>query len=579
MNDRTSHDPSSRPPGDRQPDERLADWVDGCMSPRDRERFTAELRVNAQLRADLAAYERTVAAVRQALQAPTQPLPRSTGSQAAGATPAGSSFADRVVAQLQAAPERRPRLVDGGGIAWRPVLWSLCSAAALLVLALWIDTWSAPPAALQTQSAGNEPPAPLDRLVAAPAAPVAADKSGTDDFAGASGGGGGDPAAVPGSVAPAEELTRGAGGRELGEKLDQEQKQKEQAVTAAAPIGAVPGAGAVPPGTTEPPAGQEPTAKADAAVAESEPTDKKAKAGAGQAGEDSYFLGGTQRQQRPDPATEGEATRRERFGQRRGAADGQQPPAPSGRFLESPAEAAEAVEPASGGRGAPAGGLDNQVAPWPLLELDAPAVAPAKPTATTESTTQLGAAAPAGPAGPSTGSAVTAGRGTTGPSSPGPSGPAKAPAPAPLSVLQLSAQLDEFLQASVTADAALVSRSWRTEHGELWLHPQPSMATSAGTPAAVRELNWAVDGAKADVELLLVRLARFAKAEGRSLRIGETAPVALPAVAPFAYRAADGASPAPLRDAKAPSPAQPPTAGFVAVERKQLLLRVRLRTQ
>ena len=577
MNDRTPHDSSAR-----QPDERLADWVDGCMSPRDRERFTAELRVNAQLRADLAAYERTVATVRQALQAPTQPLPRSTGSPAATSSPAGSSFADRVVAQLQAAPERRPRLVDGGGIAWRPVLWSLCSAAALLVLALWIDTWSAPSAALQSQSAATEPPSSLDGLVGAPA-PFAFDNRDKVDGAGA--GGGGDPAAVPGSAAPSEELTRGSEQSEL----DQEQKQQ-------APPAAAPAADAVPPATrvvipvaatpkaAEPPAGAESAAsnaddqtaakreaKADAVVAESnEPTDKKAKADG-----ESSNRGAAPEQRRLDSAAEGEATRRERFGQRRGAADGQQPPPPGARFFEP---SAGAVDPAAGGTGgAPAGGLSEPVAPWPLLELDAPVAAPAKPRATTESTTELGANVPAGPAAPLTGF-PSAGSRAAGPSSPGPSGAAATPTPAPLSVLQLSAQLDAFLQAAVAADAALVSRSWLTEHGELRLYPQPSIATSAGTPAAVRELNWAVDGAKADVELLLVRLARFAKAEGRSLRIGETAPVALPAAVPLLSLAGYGAAPAPLRDAKAPSPIQPPAAGAVA-ERKQLLLRVRLRTQ
>ena len=574
MNDRTPHDSSAR-----QPDERLADWVDGCMSPRDRERFTAELRVNAQLRADLAAYERTVATVRQALQAPTQPLPRSTGSSAATSSPAGSSFADRVVAQLQAAPERRPRLVDGGGIAWRPVLWSLCSAAALLVLALWIDTWSAPSAALQSQSAATEPPSSLDGLVGAPA-PFAFDNRDKVDGAGA---GGGDPAAVPGSAAPSEELTRGS------EQSELEQEQKQQAPPAAAPA-----ADAVPPATrvvipvaatpkaAEPPAGAESAAsnaddqtaakreaKADAVVAESnEPTDKKAKADG-----ESSNRGAAPEQRRLDSAAEGEATRRERFGQRRGAADGQQPPPPGARFFEP---SAGAVDPAAGGTGgAPAGGLSEPVAPWPLLELDVPVAAPAKSRATTESNSDQYAGSPAGPAGPSTGGPLAGSR-SAGPSSPGPSGPA--PAPAPLSVLQLSAQLDAFLQAAVAADAALVSRSWLTEHGELRLYPQPSIATSAGTPAAVRELNWAVDGAKADVELLLVRLARFAKAEGRSLRIGETAPVALPAAVPLLSLAGYGAAPAPLRDAKAPSPIQPPAAGAVA-ERKQLLLRVRLRTQ
>ncbi|MFN6194930.1 MAG: hypothetical protein ACK5BN_14040, partial [Planctomycetota bacterium] len=79
-------------PADRQDDERFADWVDERMGERERERFVAELRVNAQLRADLAAYERTVAAVRAALQAPTRPV----------------AMADRVRAALAAAPAAPP---------------------------------------------------------------------------------------------------------------------------------------------------------------------------------------------------------------------------------------------------------------------------------------------------------------------------------------------------------------------------------------------------------------------------------------------------------------------------------------
>lgn len=56
---------SDRPP--REIDDRLADWVDGRMTPRERDHFVAELRVNAQLRQDLADYERTVGVLRAAL--------------------------------------------------------------------------------------------------------------------------------------------------------------------------------------------------------------------------------------------------------------------------------------------------------------------------------------------------------------------------------------------------------------------------------------------------------------------------------------------------------------------------------
>ena len=54
---------------------------------------TAELRVNPQLRKDLAEYEKTVATVRTALQAPTSPV----------------SLADRVFAAIAAVGRKLPR--------------------------------------------------------------------------------------------------------------------------------------------------------------------------------------------------------------------------------------------------------------------------------------------------------------------------------------------------------------------------------------------------------------------------------------------------------------------------------------
>ena len=129
---------------DRPTDERFADWVDDRMSERERERFVAELRVSPQLRAELAAYERTVAALRQALQAPTRPVAMAdrvraaiaSGSQAAAAAPP---------------PSRR-------------LYWSLLSAAALLALAFLLDAWPA----------GEGQPNAADMAkVSSPAEPVA----------------------------------------------------------------------------------------------------------------------------------------------------------------------------------------------------------------------------------------------------------------------------------------------------------------------------------------------------------------------------------------------------------------------
>ena len=129
--------------GRREPDERLADWIDGRMSERERERFAAELRVSALLRQDLADYERTVAEVRAALRAPTAPV----------------RLADRVLASLAGRDDRHGKQVPEptirrGGRSWSMLAWSAMSAAALLALALWIDSWSSAPAEKLQLAAG-----------------------------------------------------------------------------------------------------------------------------------------------------------------------------------------------------------------------------------------------------------------------------------------------------------------------------------------------------------------------------------------------------------------------------------------
>ncbi|HZN40154.1 MAG TPA: hypothetical protein VFD82_15215 [Planctomycetota bacterium] len=111
---------------EREVDARLADWVDGRLSERERERFVAELRVNPQLRKDLEDYEKTVAAVRAALQAPVRPV----------------QIADRVMTAIAAG---NPRSSVGQRWRNRSFMWSLASAAALLLLALLVNTWSPAP--------------------------------------------------------------------------------------------------------------------------------------------------------------------------------------------------------------------------------------------------------------------------------------------------------------------------------------------------------------------------------------------------------------------------------------------------
>jgi hypothetical protein len=102
-------------------DERLADWVDGTMSSRDRERFEAEMRVSPHLREQVADYEATVASIREALNDETHE----------------TNLADRVMASLaQEASKPAPRRRSG----W-PFVWAVMSAAALLGIAILIDSW------------------------------------------------------------------------------------------------------------------------------------------------------------------------------------------------------------------------------------------------------------------------------------------------------------------------------------------------------------------------------------------------------------------------------------------------------
>lgn len=127
----------------REPDDRLADWVDGRMTARERERFAAELRVSAHLRDDLAEYEKTVAAVRAALQAPIHP----------------TNLADRVMARIAAdaaAPTQNRGELRAARWWNHPVTWSLASAAAVLLVALLVNSWSDGRAAVPTAMVAEE---------------------------------------------------------------------------------------------------------------------------------------------------------------------------------------------------------------------------------------------------------------------------------------------------------------------------------------------------------------------------------------------------------------------------------------
>lgn len=152
---------------DRMPDERLADWVDGRMSEREQERFLAELRVNAQLRADLAAYEATLRAVRDALQAPTRP----------------AAMADRVLAAIASKASASPAAAPPSS-ASRRWLWGLLPAAAALAVAFLIDAWTpAGPDATATPVAAAADATPDAPPYTPPAAEVGATSEAMRRFA------------------------------------------------------------------------------------------------------------------------------------------------------------------------------------------------------------------------------------------------------------------------------------------------------------------------------------------------------------------------------------------------------------
>lgn len=111
-----------------QVDDRICDYVDGCLSPRELDRFEAELRVSDRLRAQLEAYRETVADVREALNAPIVQV----------------DLADRVMAAIasgaQPVPDSGAPSTTGSGRVL-PFVMALVSAAALLAIAIWLDAF------------------------------------------------------------------------------------------------------------------------------------------------------------------------------------------------------------------------------------------------------------------------------------------------------------------------------------------------------------------------------------------------------------------------------------------------------
>lgn len=110
-----------------EPDERLCDWVDGTMTPRELERFEAEMRVSKSLRERAEAYRRAVVAVREGLARGDDEV----------------DVADAVLAQIrggggpQPAPQRDPagpRLPSVPGAWWRSALVAAAMLAVIFVL-------------------------------------------------------------------------------------------------------------------------------------------------------------------------------------------------------------------------------------------------------------------------------------------------------------------------------------------------------------------------------------------------------------------------------------------------------------
>ena len=137
-------------------DERLADWVDGTMSERDRLRFEAEFRVSPHAREQVDEYERTVATIREALGAKTHE----------------SNLADRVMGSIaQEAAAGGPRIQSRLSL-----VWAFMSAAALLGIAVLINAWGGAMQAPDSQAttAAQEP---MDRVS------IAADEAANDKTA------------------------------------------------------------------------------------------------------------------------------------------------------------------------------------------------------------------------------------------------------------------------------------------------------------------------------------------------------------------------------------------------------------
>lgn len=129
-------------------DERLADWLDGRMSPRELERFEAEMRVSKPLREKAEAYKQTAQSVKDAFSLAGPKVDLASRVLARIADPHGNRPGSAGAAGGAAAP------IDGSGDAGpagrvlafpkslpKPFLLSSLVAAAMVTLVIVLDRW------------------------------------------------------------------------------------------------------------------------------------------------------------------------------------------------------------------------------------------------------------------------------------------------------------------------------------------------------------------------------------------------------------------------------------------------------
>jgi hypothetical protein len=595
----------------RDVDDRLADWVDGRMSDKERERFVAELRVNPQLRQDLEQYERTVGVVRAALRAP-QP---SSISASAG-------IADRVMAAI-AAGSASPGTRRAGGPA-RARLWtSVAAAAALLATALVIDQFfRAQPATRDTASHDAAMPEP----------------SVADELRSASGA-----AKQPGAGADgANEEAGQLPGQWTDQGADRSMVRKQEA---APPAPAATSAPADPSSPEAKPAGEREAGsdsrKSETARSESargadllrelqSQLDGKSQlesAGARTAGgppgttptpvpdhERIEFADGGKA---PVPARDPDALKGLQFGSvqdaQRPATPSPSAPSPAGPATGGPTSRPAVGNPAAGpatGTGPGAGSrLSGTPDPRTLVkekdagELvdvradrgDAPAVvvveglALARPAGDTKAAAEPAARDQAAQNKSDDAKAQAARRGGAPPATGGGGSADKAKnaegtgsddfylGGVRLDGAGLAQRIDAFLLDAATPATPAAAMVWATERGELRVSPlveemkKPAAPAeklgadkSAATPLVER--SWLLEGAKADVETVLTRLGRFTRQHDLSVRPGETE-----SPAPPRGDAAGGSS--------APGTASPSAGADGQSTVRRVVLRFRLRAR